>query len=49
MRTQATIKISSFTHQVLKRAKSFTGESITDIVNRLVEREYPKQYKNKDK
>jgi hypothetical protein len=45
MKNQATIKISTFTHQVLKDAKDFTGETITDIVNRLVKKEYPNKYK----
>ena len=44
-KTQATIKISPFTHDVLKGIKEFTGKPITRIVEDLVRAEYPGKYK----
>lgn len=41
---QATIKIDTFTHQVLKDAKEITGKSITRIVKDLVKAEYPRKF-----
>jgi hypothetical protein len=42
---QASIKISTFTHSVLKDVKELTGKSITRIVEDLVKAEYPAKYK----
>ena len=44
-KTQATIKISPFTHEVLKGVKDFTGKPITRIIEDLVRAEYPAKYK----
>tara|TARA_R110002167_G_scaffold256475_2_gene462859 strand:- start:1956 stop:2105 length:150 start_codon:yes stop_codon:yes gene_type:complete len=44
---QASIKISTFTHGVLKDVKAITGKSITRIIEDLVKAEYPAKYKNK--
>jgi len=45
MSNQASIKISTFTHGVLKDVKGITGKSITRIVEDLVKAEYPAKYK----
>ena len=42
---QASIKISTFTHGVLKDVKAITGKSITRIIEALVKAEYPAKYK----
>lgn len=47
MSKQASIKISTFTHGVLKDVKGITGKSITRIVEDLVKAEYPAKYKGR--
>lgn len=47
--SQSSIKIDTFTHQVLKDAKELTGKSITRIIKDLVRSEYPARYKKEDK
>jgi len=49
IKTQASIKIDTFTHQVLKDAKELTGKSITRIIQDLVRSEYPARYKKEGK
>lgn len=49
MSKQASIKISAFTHGVLKDVKELTGKSITRIVEDLVKAEYPAKYKGRKK
>lgn len=46
---QASIKISTFTHSVLKDVKELTGKSITRIVEDLVKAEYPAKFKKGNK
>ncbi|MEE9352560.1 MAG: hypothetical protein V3U78_09890 [Thiotrichaceae bacterium] len=46
---QATIKISPFTHEVLKGVKEFSGKPITRIIEDLVKKEYPAKYKKENK
>ena len=46
---QASIKISTFTHGVLKEVKALTGKSITRIIEDLVKAEYPAKYKKEGK
>ena len=45
MNKQATIKVSTKAHEVLKKAKALTGKPICRIIDDLLKAEYKGMYK----